>query len=130
MAGPWSHGVDSAGRQSELPHAEQLLADLRSRGPTSGQLTRQARELKGWSEAKTVDVLNDLPPRTHTANQPTFSKWENDQLVPGPYWQERLAKVLGIPPARMAAAAARTRRLKKLEDLLDELSQAAEPDPS
>ncbi|WP_035925092.1 helix-turn-helix transcriptional regulator [Pseudofrankia saprophytica] len=62
-----------------------------------GELVRELRSARGWSQGRLADELCRVAGRT-TVTRETVSRWETGKITcPDPYWLRHLAAVLQVP---------------------------------
>ncbi len=67
-------------------------------GAMVGELIRDLREARGWSQDKLASALCGVSDRD-TVTRETISRWENGKRTPKAFWLRHLATVLEIPLA-------------------------------
>src|SRR5215218_3879017 len=82
----------------------------------TNELLRHARLLRGWSQQRVADQINQLP-GTARADRELVYRWEAGKRTPSPFYRERLGQVFALTAAELGlielagpglAAAART----------------------
>ncbi|NIH82948.1 helix-turn-helix domain-containing protein [Amycolatopsis viridis] len=77
-----------------------------------GRLIRSARQRRGLTQYQLADELV-LVSGNESLGRGEVSRWERGKRVPGPYWQQHLSRVLGVPPDELRAAARATKEWRQ-----------------
>ncbi|MER6629600.1 helix-turn-helix transcriptional regulator [Streptomyces sp. NPDC000987] len=71
-----------------------------------GQLIRDLRTLKQWTQARLAEELAvSAGDPTGAPGRDAVKRWENGKVVPGKHWVGHLAHVLGVPPEQLSMEA-------------------------
>ncbi|WP_437105141.1 helix-turn-helix domain-containing protein [Streptomyces sp. enrichment culture] len=71
-----------------------------------GQLIRDLRLLKTWSQAQLAEQLAiSAGDPTGAPDRDTVKRWESGKVIPGKYWIGHLSRVLGVPVEQLEAEA-------------------------
>lgn len=71
-----------------------------------GQLIRDLRTLKQWTQAQLADQLAiSAGDPTGAPGRDAVKRWETGKVIPGKHWIRHLSHVLGVPAGQLAAEA-------------------------
>ncbi|MCP3822105.1 helix-turn-helix domain-containing protein [Streptomyces sp. A3M-1-3] len=71
-----------------------------------GQLIRDLRSLKQWTQAQLADELAlSAGDPTGAPGRDAVKRWETGKVIPGKHWIGHLSRVLGVPDGQLAAEA-------------------------
>lgn len=83
-----SKGRHRTAEQDALSRSANAARSLEeTRMPTPNRRLRQARELRGWSQAKVAEQIG--------TDATTVSRWERGLFSPTPYFREKLCQLFG-----------------------------------
>ena len=63
-----------------------------------GQRIRYKRDRKNWSQARLAHELDKYDVKVSLSS---INRWENDKVIPGPYYRERLCQIFHIDTEKL-----------------------------
>jgi transcriptional regulator with XRE-family HTH domain len=78
-------------------------------GMSVGQLIRQLRRARGWSQSRLAEELNKSAGGPTITREYISRRWESGKVSPSPFWTGHLAAVLGVTLEDLEADAVRRR---------------------